>query len=402
MLRSIASKAILRCLAIILGLHALAVAAAGGQDDLRQAAAQLQQEGKVPEAEAAWRSVLDRNPDDAEAYANLGLLQARQQQYKAAIESYRKALAVNPAMPGVELDLGLSLFKSGEFGAAIKTFQPLLKAAPAASPESLRLKTLIGLAHYGMGEYGAAVPYLKEATAADPQNLPFRLALAQSCLWSKQYQCVLDVYHEILTLNAESAEADMLAGEALDEMKDKAAAAEQFRAAVKADPKMPDVHFGLGYLLWGLLEYDEAAKEFQAELANNPNHAPALAYLADSEIKMGNPEMAEPLLEKAIRLDPKLELAHLDLGILLSDAGKRADALRELLTAERINPNDQEVHWRLGRFYKSIGKNQEAAAEFAKTKQLQKASDQTVFEQLHRAQQRGKPVPVNPDAPLQK
>ena len=43
----------------------------------------------------------------------------------------------------------------------------------------------------------------------------------------------------------------MLAGEALDEMKDKAGATQQFRAAVKADPKEPNVHFGLGYLLVG-------------------------------------------------------------------------------------------------------------------------------------------------------
>jgi Flp pilus assembly protein TadD len=41
----------------------------------------------------------------------------------------------------------------------------------------------------------------------------------------------------------------MLAGEAQDEMKNHGGAIEQFRAAVKADPKEPDVHFGLGYLL---------------------------------------------------------------------------------------------------------------------------------------------------------
>ena len=42
----------------------------------------------------------------------------------------------------------------------------------------------------------------------------------------------------------------MLAGEALDELKDAAGAIQQFRAAVKADPREPEVHFGLGYLLW--------------------------------------------------------------------------------------------------------------------------------------------------------
>ncbi len=89
------------------------------------------------------------------------------------------------------------------------------------------------------------------------------MLLAHSCLSAKQYQCVLDVYHEILLLNAESAEADMLAGEALDEMKNTAGAIEQFRAAVKADPREPNVHFGLGYLLWTQNQFDEAAKEFE-------------------------------------------------------------------------------------------------------------------------------------------
>ena len=203
-------------------------------------------------------------------------------------------------------------------------------------------------------------------------------------------------------LNAESAEADMLAGEALDEMKDKAGAIQQFRAAVKADPKAPNVHFGLGYLLWGLLQLDEAAQEFQAELDNNPDHAQALTYLADCHIKLNKTEGAITLLEKAIRIDPSIVLAHLDLGILYGDAGRSDDALRELKIAVKLNPDDQNVHWRLARFYKATGRNEEATAEFEKTKSLQKASDQTIMRKLHEAQAKGKPVTDNPDAPLDK
>src|SRR5207302_4982066 len=135
--------------------------------------------------------------------------------------------------------------------------------------------------------------------AGEPQNLPFRLMLAHSCLAAKQYQCVLDVYHEILMLNAESAEADMLAGEALDEMQDHAGATQQFRAAVKANPKEPNVHFGLGYLLWTQGQYEQATQEFQAELANVPDHLQALMYLADTNIKMDHLDIAGPLLKKA-------------------------------------------------------------------------------------------------------
>lgn len=389
----------IRCIAFGLFTSICLSHIALSQTDQRQTAYLMEQQGKISEAEAAWRELLKIHPGDAEAYAHLGFLEARQDHYKEAVPFYRRALALNPTMPGLRLNLGLSQFKGGDLKAAIQTFEPLLGSDSKASPEALRLTTLIGLAHYGMGEYAAAIPYLKQATAGNPQNLPFRLALAQSCLWSKQYKCVLDVYHEIVTLNANSAEADMLAGEALDEMKDKTGAAQQFRAAVKADPKMPDVHFGLGYLLWGLLRFDEAAREFQAELANNPDHAMALTYLADCDIQLNHPEEAPPLLERAIRINPKIEMAHLDLGILFSGAGRQDEALRELKIAEQLNPTDQNVHWRLGRFYKSIGKNEQAKAEFDKTRSLQKAADKTVFDQLHRARAKGKSAAVKADAP---
>ena len=393
-------------LKIVLAMS-LAIAAVGTQsqtaavgDDQSQTAFALEQHGKNAEAEAAWRAVLQHHPANAEAYAHLGLLEARQEHYAEAVPLYRKALALHPAMPGLQLNLGLSLFKSGAPRQAVQTFLPLLKSAPPSSPEALRLATLIGLAHYGLGEYAAAVPYLKQATAGDAQNLPFRLALAHSCLWSKQYQCVLDVYKEILSLNAESAEADMLAGEALDEMKNTAGATVQFRAAVKADPKEPDVHFGLGYLLWGLMQYDEAAQEFQAELGNNPDHAQALAYLADTNMRLNHPEAAPPLLAKAIRIDPRIELAHLDLGILDADAGHKEDALRELKIAEKLSPDDQNVHWRLARFFQASGRKDEAKVEFDKTRSLQRADDATVFRKLHEAQEKGKSAEEAPDASL--
>jgi tetratricopeptide (TPR) repeat protein len=370
------------------------------QSNPREAALLLEQQGKVVEAQGAWQAIAKAHPGDADAYAHLGLLEARREHYKEAVTQYRKALALSPSMPGLRLNLGLSEFKSGQMKAATRTFELLLTGTPKSSPEWLRLATLAGLSHYGVGEYAAAVPYLKDATAADPKNLPFRLTLAQSCLWSKQYQCVLDVYREIVTLNAESAEADMLAGEALDEMKDKPAAVQQFRAAVKADPKMPGAHFGLGYLLWGMLQFDEAAKEFQAELDNNPDHALALTYLGDCQIQLGRPGDAPALLEKAVRIDPKIEQAHLDLGILYENAGRRGDALNELKKAEILNPSDQTVHWRLARFYKAMGKSEEAKAEFDKTRSLQKASDESVFTKLHQAQEKGsKTQPAEPSDP---
>jgi len=352
-------------------------------DQQRQAALTLEQQGGNDKAEAAWRTYLTMHPSSSEAYAHLGLLEARQERYKEAVPLYRKALALDSRVPGLRLNLGLALFKAGEMKDALQEFDLLLKHTPPSSTDRQRLAILIGMCHYGLEEYAQAVPFLKEAAAHDPQNLALRLALAHSCLWSKQYQCVLDTYHEILMLNAESAEADMLAGEALDELKDSTGAIEQFRAAIKVDPRMPDVHFGLGYLLWSKHRYEEAVPEFEIELASNPNHVQAMAHLGDAKIKLGQPEAAVPLFEKAIRIDPQCEMAYLDLGIVYANSGRKDDALRELKVAERLSPDDVDVHWRLGRLYHVMGNKAESKAELDQAKNITQAADTALIDRMN-------------------
>jgi len=365
---------------------------ASKQQEKREAAISFEQQGNVAEAEAAWRDVLSVHPSDAEACAHLGLLEARQEHYKEAIAFYRKAIAANPTMPGVRLNLGLSLFKSGEMKEAAQIFTQLLKSERPGSQEGQRLFTLIGMAHFGSGEYAAAVPYLKKAAKSDPTNLGFRMALAQSCLASRQFQCVLDVYREIVDLNAESAEADMLAGEAQDEMLNTEGAVEQFRAAVKADPRLPNVHFGLGYLLWKQSKYEEAVPEFQAELENLPDSPHALTFLADCYIQLGKPADALPLAEKAVQLDPSVAKAHLELGIIYAGSDRKPDALKEFQTSVKLDPMVADAHWRLGRLYQSLGRKEEAKAEFDKTSSLHKAENDSIFTKLKAAQDKARPA----------
>lgn len=351
----------------------------------RDAAFALEQQGRTSDAETAWRTILKSHPADAEAWAHLGFLESRQEHYSQAVIFYQRAASLDPTMPGLQLNLGLALFKAGDLKPAICIFEPLLKAAPPGSPEAQRLRILLGIAYYGLGDDAVAIPWLKDAMERDPQNLPYRLLLANSCLRAKQYQCVLKVDREILALNPDSAEADMLAGEALDAMQDHAGAIEQFRAAVLADPRLPEAHFGLGYLLWCQSQYEDAAQQFQDELGNVPGDAEALTYLADSERQLNHPEIARPLIDKVIQMNPRNEMAYLDLGILDAEAGHNEDALREFKTAARLDPDAVQVHYRLARLYKTMGRKQQAQAEFDLTRKLNKTADESVSTKLRAA-----------------
>lgn len=394
-------KAIVSSLALLLLAVPVLAQSAPPSGDLRQSALALEQQGNLAESEQAWRAWLKTHPADAEPYAHLGLIEARQQHYKESIPLYRKALTLKPGMPGLRLNLALALFKSDDLKASIPEFNILLKSAPPHSPDAMRCTILLGMAHYGLGQFAQAAPYLKTSADADPQNLPIRLALAHSLLWSKQYSKVLDVYKEILTLDPDSAEADMLAGEALDEMKDSAGAIGMFRKAIAAKPTQPEVHFGLGYLLWSQKQYPEAIKEFQAELVNDPNHAQSMLYIGDANIQMNQYVDAAPYLEKSVKLDPSLGLAHLDLGILAANDGRNDDALREFLAAEKLIPNDVNVHWRLGRLYRSMGKKEQAKAELDKASSITRSADQELYKKISGGSAKSPAAPPESASPNQ-
>lgn len=306
----------------------LAALTLNAQETPSQKALAFERQEDWKQAEAAWREVIRRAPTDGAAHAHLGLVLAREQEYAEAVEEYRKALALKTSPPGIELNLGLALFKQEKMAEAIGP----LKAAVSKAPDNMQAQVLLGMCYYATAQYEQALPYLKKAVEKSPDNLQLHTVLAQSCLWAKQYDCTLEEYKQILQLNPESAQADMLAGEAMDGLNDAEGAIRQFEAAVKAAPNEPNVHFGLGYLLWKRHSFPEAAEQFKQELANDPNHAQALAYLGDIDIKQNDNASALPLLEKAVKQPghPALRLSTWALFTPMPDARRKPSRLSSM------------------------------------------------------------------------
>ncbi len=344
----------------------------------------LERAGRTAEAIAAWQRVVSEQPGNGQAWAQLGLLQAHEGRYREAIDAYRKAQAATPQIPGLELNLGLALFKSDRFQEAAPIFAQQLHAHPGDE----RLLVLEAMSLYGEHKYAEAVPYLKQAAAEDRTNLQIRLTLAHCLLWTHQLEATLAVYKEILEINPNSAAADMIAGEALDEKGDNAGAVEQFRAAEKANPNEPQVHFGLAYLLWAQKRYEEAIPEFEEELKNDPGNSQARLYLGDTYMQLQQYDKAKAELVRAEPSMPKEPRVHLDLGIIAQETNHRAMALRELKETVALAPGNVNAHFRLARIYQQMGERDLAKAEFEKTKTLNKNRDESLHERIAKANER--------------
>jgi len=92
-----------------------------------------------------------------------------------------------------------------------------------------------------------------------------------------------------------------------------------------------------------------------------------------SEKNAAGLRQAEALLEKAVNIDPKLDEAYLQLGILHSERGDFEQAVRDYKKAIEVNPQLGEAHYRLGSAYRRIGEESKGEQEFRAYEKIKKA-----------------------------
>ena len=86
--------------------------------------------------------------------------------------------------------------------------------------------------------------------------------------------------------------------------------------------------------------------------------------------------LALTLLKKATALRDDIRIVHLDMGVIFTEQNHYQEALAALQRARKLDPEQPEVHYRLGRLYQAMGDGEAAKAEFAMVQSLhQKAED---------------------------
>ncbi len=123
--------------------------------------------------------------------------------------------------------------------------------------------------------------------------------------------------------------------------------------------------YGIGLLLQGDLKGAERA--FRIVTEENPSYADGWANVARAMVQEGDTAAAEPLLRKALRLNPRLGSAHYFFGLALKADGEYPQAYGQFALAAARYPNDRVVRNQMGRMLFLQREYREAAAEYQRT-----------------------------------
>lgn len=116
---------------------------------------------------------------------------------------------------------------------------------------------------------------------------------------------------------------------------------------------------------------DEAERDYRAILKDDPDCAEAWHLLGVIALQRGDPEAAEPLLEKAVDLSPDNAKFLNNYGVAAERQGRTRDAAVRFAKAEALDPTFAEAHYNHGTALQALGRLEDAMLAFRRALDLE-------------------------------
>jgi tetratricopeptide (TPR) repeat protein len=189
----------------------------------------------------------------------------------------------------------------------------------------------------------------------------------------QQLSCAIAAFEAAVHQDPNSWEARFNLSLALLQKHDAARAARELRVAVRIKPDDPLGHIALGEALGELGQNEAAIEEFKLALKSDPKSVPALDGLAKALIAQKRYSAAIAYLKDA-PADPVLQD---DLAVAYSSSGDVAEAVKLLAQLVQQNPSSADRHARLGLAYTQQSQFRQAVGEFLEALRLDPSNDVT-------------------------
>jgi tetratricopeptide (TPR) repeat protein len=271
-------------------------------DLLIQAARQAQTAKDYATAVNAYRQAVRIQPNMAELWANLGVMEEETGDFADSLPSFQHANRLNPSLYVPNLFLGIDYVRAGKSKEAI----PFLSKAEKSNATDPQPRISLGRAYTAVGKYSAAAEQFRRALSLDSNQSSTWFALGIDYLDQLEVDS-----RKMATEDKSSAYAKALFAESLAKQSRYVEATKAFQSAIDSTPQPPCLHSELG---WSLLKEGNpkgAVSEFQKDESANPQCS--LAVLGEAELSMshGANQEALKLLNELWERDPGYLLSNM-------------------------------------------------------------------------------------------
>jgi len=340
-------------------------------------------------AAALSRMRWERTRQAAEQY-RLGMTALQQGRLPEAAAAFRRAAALMPHNPSLHASLGMIEKERGRYPQAARA----LRKALELGADDVEIDCTLGFISYRMTEYQAAVPRLRKCLRRKPDDDRSRYYLTQCYLSQGMLDEAEREIRVLIERQPEAAQFHYILGTIYlarsASPQNNEAALRSLRQAIAFDKNLTGAYHSLGIVYRRLNRLHDAAKMLEEAVRRDPNGYEIRRVLASVYRQMGNTAAAQEqfrrvredmkkvrhsqrldyLVGEALLRNPQNPMAHYQLGCFYLETNELEKAATELQTAAQLDPRWTEVHDKLALVYERTGKTDEAKRERETAKRL--------------------------------
>jgi predicted O-linked N-acetylglucosamine transferase (SPINDLY family) len=234
--------------------------------DMLSEAHRHHQAGRLPEAEALYRQILQVQPDHPDALHLLGLIAHHAGRYEAAVELIGKAICVNPTAAVFHVSQGEAYHAVNRIGEAAACYERAL----SLQPDLAQAHSNLGAARHAQGKLEEAVAHCLRALGHQPDYAKAHYNLALALQDQGKLNDAITHYRRAIALAPSFAEAHGNLGAAMLAQGKIEEAVQCYQKALALMPAGAEIHHNLGrtYAEQGML--DLGSRHYQEALRIRP------------------------------------------------------------------------------------------------------------------------------------
>ena len=272
----------------------------------------FRQKGYFAEALREYRLALDRGEDRLMALQAMAEIHLLRKDPAAAIQLYDQLVAELPDRPKLWNERGLAMHQESRHADAADSYRKAIAADPAYAIAHNNL----GVALYHLGERDDAVDGFRKALEANPGFIKARLNLALLLTKSRRYQLALEAYRKVLGVDLENPVAWNGIGQVLGELRKFEDARNAYARAIQSRPEYAEAHYNLSFTLSNLGDFEGALRETKRALELDPYYVAQKFELA-IDLEFEDPDFSiQPELGTDKRVSSEIESFSFDPKLL--------------------------------------------------------------------------------------
>ena len=313
------------------------------------------QAGRAAEGLKLARELSAQKKGDVQLHFTLGVLLAGAAQYPAAQLELEKASALQPETFEILFNLGQVYLQSTEY----KKAELVLSRALKLKPDSAETLYLMARVYSEQTKVVDALDLLVRAHKLAPENTDVIFLLARVSMTQNYFEDAIPLLESGVKIAPKRADLHAALGESYFMAGKTEKAIDEFKVLIELDPSARSyVFMGLSYRHLG--RFDEARKYFEQGLKLDPHNASCLFNMGYIEGRQGNQAAAEKLFQAALRFNPDLSDALLELANLRITDKKFEEAATLLRRYVKVSRNPAAGYYKLAMVERSLHQTEAA------------------------------------------